>query len=67
MKSSKPPRLRSFLLRCWEERGASEDAANEWRFSLEEPGGKRRGFVNIESLMQFLEQELRRVDGENDD
>ncbi len=62
MTASRPPRFRSFLLRCWEERDESEDAAGVWRFSLEEPGGQRLGFSTIKSLMQFLEQDLHKVE-----
>jgi hypothetical protein len=63
MTASRPPRFRSFLLRCWEEVDDSEDEAGVWRFSLEEPGGKRLGFSTIKSLMQFLEQDLYKGQG----
>jgi hypothetical protein len=49
---------RSWLLRCWHERGAA-GLAGGWRFSLEEPGtGERRGFGSLEALLAFLERAL---------
>ena len=64
MTNSRPPRQRSFLLRCWEEQSDAENHSGVWRFSLEEVGGKRLGFPSIESLMQFLDQDLRRTEGD---
>lgn len=64
MTNSRPPRQRSFLLRCWEEQSDAENHSGVWRFSLEEVGGKRLGFPSIESLMRFLEQDLHSADSD---
>jgi hypothetical protein len=47
------PRYLSYLLRLWE---TSNGEARIWRASLESPGsGQRRGFANLQSLIDFLE------------
>lgn len=44
----------AFVLRMWEERGASAERA-VWRFSLEDARtGERRGFASVEGLVTFL-------------
>ncbi len=55
----KPPRCRSYLLSCWEERSRDPNAAAVWRFSLEDPHtGRRRGFADLEALAPALKQEI---------
>jgi len=54
-------RYRSFLLRCWEARGAQSEEPGEWRFSLESvQTGEKRGFTELATLMEFLHGELER-------
>jgi len=54
-------RYRSFLLRCWEARGARPEEPGEWRFSLEcVQTGEKRGFPELATLMEFLHGELER-------
>jgi len=55
----KPPRCRSYLLSCWEERSRDPNAAVVWRFSLEDPRtGRRRGFSDLGALVAALKQEI---------
>jgi hypothetical protein len=55
----RPPRYRSYLLRCWEERGRGRDGAGTWRFSLEDPHtGRRRGFASLDDLVAAVRGEL---------
>jgi hypothetical protein len=56
---SRPPSYRSYLLRIWEERG--EPARPPvWRFNLEDPHtGERRGFATLESVVEWLDAELK--------
>ena len=43
----------SYMLRLWETKDGEKRV---WRASLESPGsGKRRGFADLESLLEFLE------------
>lgn len=57
----RPPRYRAYLLRFWQESGRPGDPSPVWRFILQEPGtGERRGFADLESMVDFL----RRVMGE---
>jgi hypothetical protein len=57
--SDKPPRYRVYLLRLWEERGQRSNNTGAWRFSLEDPHtGERRGFANLEALIDSLRAEL---------
>jgi hypothetical protein len=54
-----PPRYRSYLLRCWEERGRTHAGADTWRFSLEDPHtGRRRGFASLDDLVAAVRGEL---------
>ena len=54
-------RYLSYMLRLWE---TTNGESHVWRASLESPGsGQRRGFVSLQSLMVFLEAEMR-SDGE---
>lgn len=47
------------MLRIWEERTQRLNQPPEWRFSLEDPEtGKRRGFADIQALINFLQAEL---------
>ncbi len=53
-----PPQYHTYILRFWEERESKQDSATTWRFTLENPEtNERRGFQNLESLIQFLEQQ----------
>jgi hypothetical protein len=55
----KPPRYRSYLLRFWEARSRRPEKQATWRFSLEDPQtGKKRGFPDLEALVEFLQSEL---------
>ena len=54
-----PPRYRSYLLTCWEERSRDPGAPDLWRFSLKDPNtGQRRGFADLEEMLVFLRGEL---------
>jgi len=45
---------RVYILRTWQEE-AVPSGASVWRFSLEDPQTRqRRGFADLESLMNFL-------------
>lgn len=47
-------RYLSYMLRMWE---TCNGESQIWRASLESPGGgERRGFANLQSLMDFLER-----------
>jgi hypothetical protein len=60
-----PPRYSVYLLRCWQERDNSNDVSATWRFSLEDSRtGKRQGFADLESLMQYLNKALQEDDSE---
>lgn len=55
----KPPRYRTFLLTCWEERGRDPDAPIVWRIRLEDPRtDQRRGFAGVEEMAVFLQTTL---------
>ncbi len=60
MRLSGGQRYRAFLLRCWQE----ED--NAWRFSVDEIGRRapRRGYTDLEAIVTFLEEELRKSSGD---
>ena len=52
---------RVFLLRCWQENGdLGDNEQMRWRFLLEEvaPQRERQGFVALEDLLAFLQQEF---------
>jgi hypothetical protein len=52
-------RYRAYLLRCWEVRDERTDTSLSWRFSLEDPHTEaRKGFANLEALIEFLQIEL---------
>jgi hypothetical protein len=58
---ARPARYGAYLLRYWEVRSEHPGRPSTWRFSLQEAGaGERRAFRDLEHLMAFLEQELRR-------
>ncbi len=50
----------SYLLRLWQ----TSDGENEiWRASLESPGtGERQSFADVQTLFEFLQQEMTRQD-----
>ena len=59
-----PPRYRSYLLILWEERGRESSTHVEWRFRLEDPHtSKRVGFVNLDDLLEFLQQQTGTLTG----
>jgi hypothetical protein len=46
---------RVYVLRSWQERGPTSGTPAVWRFSLEDATTRqRRGFENLEALMNFL-------------
>ena len=48
-------RYLAYMLRLWQ---ASNDGGLTWRASLESPHtGERRGFVGLEALFNFLEEQ----------
>ena len=58
--SVKPPRYRSYVLRCWQEHTVHAGHGTlVWRFSLQDPRtNQRRGFANLEALLVSLQEEL---------
>jgi len=57
------PRLnlkyRVYLLRAWQEQEGPAQNPGEWRLSLQDTEtGLRRGFVSLETLFDYLLQEL---------
>jgi len=53
-------RYLSYLLRMWE---TSDGEKMIWRASLESPGsGERRGFANLQGLLDFLADQTERQD-----
>jgi hypothetical protein len=53
----------SFLLRCWEARGARPGEPGEWRFRLEcVQTGEKRAFPELATLIEFLHGELERAE-----
>jgi len=58
--SIKPPRYRSYIVRCWQEHTVhAEQGTTVWRFSLQDPRtNQRRGFATLEALMVSLQEEL---------
>jgi hypothetical protein len=58
LKRDDRPRVCSYLLRCWEERG---DHPRPWRFSLEDiHSGERHGFASLALLVGFIETDVMR-------
>jgi hypothetical protein len=53
----------AFLLRCWQE--PDDDGELAWRFSLTHINEKRekKGFLNLEALVSFLQQFLAAFNG----
>jgi hypothetical protein len=52
----------AYLLRLWPVRNGE---STQWRASLESPySGERHGFVDLEAMLAFLEQEVRKRQGE---
>jgi len=59
-----PPRYHTLLVTFWEERNQDPNLPNVWRFRLENPRtGRRRGFANLEALVEALKCEV----GESDE
>lgn len=55
-------RYLSYMLRMWE---TDDGESRIWRASLETPGsGERRGFADLQSLMDFLAHQAERQDEE---
>lgn len=49
-------RYLAYLLRLWE---VDDEAGPTWRASLESPHtGERRGFLDLEELLAFLEEKI---------
>lgn len=60
----RPSRYRAYLLRFWEEARGRPDLPGTWRFSLEDPRtGQRQGFADLEALVDFVRQEMKRGAG----
>jgi hypothetical protein len=55
------PTYRSYLVRCWQEKGQTSNQAAVWRFSLKIIDEKRTdyGFSDLEALVEFLQTDLR--------
>jgi hypothetical protein len=54
---------RAFLLRCWVE--SAKEEKDVWRFSLEPVrGGRRLGFSDLETLVDFLKGDINRREEE---
>ncbi len=60
MHHGKVKAYRSYLLRCWQEQGATPDQPPVWRFVLQEISGEQRqlGFGSFEQMADFLLDEL---------
>lgn len=55
----------SYLLRLW---FVEQKSGGVWRASLEDPhSGKRSGFADMNSLMQFLDQQTQEAGGKMTD
>ncbi|MEW6406447.1 MAG: hypothetical protein AB1649_32075, partial [Chloroflexota bacterium] len=54
------PVYRSFLLRFWRERGAREAALRA--IVVDTQTGERSGFESLDGLVQFLKQEIERLE-----
>jgi hypothetical protein len=60
-----PPRYRSFLLRCWQERSQHPECPPLWRFSLHDPHtAAHAGFATLDDLITALRQEFAAGDDE---
>ena len=60
-----PPRYHIYLLTLWEERNEDPNSPTMWRFRLEDPRtGRRRGFANVEALVEALKREVNESDKE---
>ncbi len=48
-----------FLIKLWPERSHDNGESISWRFSIEDPvSGVRKGFINQESLLTHLREQL---------
>ena len=64
---SKLPRHHAYLLRFWETKRLPSDPGSKWRFSLENLRGMgEHKFPDLETLMTFLEAEIKDVIGQRD-
>jgi hypothetical protein len=53
------PSYRVYLVRCWQEGATVIEGEPIWRFSLDAPWyQERRGFANLQALMDHLHTEL---------
>jgi hypothetical protein len=54
----RPPHYHSYLLRFWEERGET-DAAQIWRFMLQDPQTEERfGFADLDALVNWIQSKI---------
>ena len=61
--SAHPKRYLAYLLRLWQ---ADQNGNPVWRASLEDPRtGERRGFASLQSLIDFLNEQIIKEDGKN--
>lgn len=53
-------KIRSFLVRCWQEEASDPGGVPTWRFTLTEldPKQARKGFKSLELLFDYLREEL---------
>lgn len=58
---------RAYLLRCWQEKEVEPGRQSAWRFTLVQLGGNqtKRGFANLENLMNFLDMALAKTEHAN--
>jgi hypothetical protein len=55
----KPPRYKTYVLRCWEARSQHADRPATWRFSVEDAWtGEKRTFADLASVFAFLEAQI---------
>jgi len=55
---------RAYLLRFWAERGPTAEGP-VWRFNLEDPhSGQRQGFSRLDTLVAYLEDQMRQAEAE---
>lgn len=55
----KPPRYKSYVLRCFEVRSQHADRPATWRFTLEDSWMREKhAFADLERLTAFLHAEL---------
>jgi CheY-like chemotaxis protein len=65
---AKLPRHHAYLLRFWETKRLPSDPGSKWRFSLENLRGLgEHKFPDLDTLMTFLESEIKEVIGQGDE